>query len=246
MNSLNPFFKTIVFSILILLLFIVADLQLTRGYFLNHFTALPKMGETVNDFEGKFDYKIHKKEDGNFSFAIQNHSILPANMIVYRNDAFFYDIEDSLFFVYGNASRPRLKLPHGIVEDGVGFDCGTGIGMATFNPFEKLEGELNRSELIDNYFLLSSLTEPIAERDSFIAPPPLFFDTLKSNFVFTGRNSRDINFKDSIEVQFYLPIYSLFTGKQYNVYSNPFKIAYLEAVNKIFQRDCESFRTVYE
>ncbi|MEZ4886339.1 MAG: hypothetical protein R3E32_16505 [Chitinophagales bacterium] len=233
MNIFKHFLKIVSIGFLLLLLCVFADLQFTRGYFLKYVTAMPQMGEITEDILGSFEYHIQKKENGNFDCTIRNNSIFPVNLIVYRNEAFFYNIEDSTLFDVGYATRVRLNLPHGIVEENSGFDCGTGIGLATINPFEKFQQEDIFETLANDHFIQSSLLEPIINGDSLLAIPPLIFDKTKSNFVFTGTDKRNVNYKDSLELKFYLPIYSIFTGKQFNLYSNCIKLSYLDLIERI-------------
>ena len=39
-----------------------------------------------------------------------------------------------------------------------------------------------------------------------------------------------LTYSDSLEVKFFLPVYDLFKGRHYKLYSNPIKLAYLDLI----------------
>ncbi len=235
MSFLKSLFKTISLLAFILLCLVFADLKLTRGYFFKYFVAMPQMGEFADDFEGGFEYTIKKKANGNFDFRLQNKSIFPVNLILYRNDSpnrynhFFYTLEDSTLFDY--ARRAKLNYPINVKEQGYGFGCGSGLGTATLNPFEGFDLELSYQELLGRYNLVGDLTLRVTRNDStffldFVHLRPIISHSKPYNYSLI--KDTKITQKDSVDVEFYLPVYSIFTGKQFNVYSNSIKLSYLD------------------
>ncbi|MGB1243334.1 MAG: hypothetical protein ACPG49_12475 [Chitinophagales bacterium] len=229
MSFLKRLFKIISLLAFILLCLVFADLKLTRGYFFMYLVATPQMGKFADDFEGSFEYTIKKKANGNFDFRLQNKSIFPVNLILYRNDKFFYALDDSTLFDY--AERAKLNFPIKVRGQGHGFDCGTGIGLATLNPFEEFDLELSYKELLENFSLYQDLTFEIIRNDSTLwvdcihLQPILAISKQKK---YSLLKDTKITQKDSVYVEHYLPVYSIFTGKQFNVYSNSIKLSYLD------------------
>lgn len=239
MNLLKYCFVVASLLTLILLCCIFTDLYFTRGFFLNYLVASPQMGELTNDFEGEFEYTIHKKANGNFGFRLQNKSIFPFNLILYRYGSpniynhYFYSLPDSTLFDY--ATRAKLNYPINVKKQGYGFDCGTGIGVATLNPFEEFDLEMSQDELLEHIDLFQDLTLTLHRNDStflvdFIYLEPIVVQSNQEEYSLV-RDSK-ITEKDSVDVEFYLPVYSIFTGKQFDIYSNCIRFSYLDMITE--------------
>ena len=63
----------------------------------------------------------------------------------------------------------------------------------------------------------------------------VFYDRLYLRPMFEIEDSKEIewknesmlSFSDSVEVQFFLPVHSIFSGKRFDVISNPIRVSYL-------------------
>ena len=209
-----------------LVLCIALDLNLTRGYFLSKITPEPQMGNVANGNLG-IKYEVTKKANGQYQFSLKNQSIFPKFFFLYiwRSNQLFYTLEDSTIFFYG--SRTKINYPILEREDSYGFDCGTGLGVATINPFESFTEKKSYEELTKFHNFRSLLTFEKSNKlyDLFCRAP---LAKLAKDIQWI--DSCPLTYQDSVEVRFFLPVYSIFTGKQHNVYSNPIRLSYLDMI----------------
>lgn len=180
-----------VIVVVLLLAVTIFDLHILRGYFL-----VPYMYEdTLEKFNGKFEYTITQNANGTFDLYLKNKNLAYYPIVLYRDNLFF-DLNDTIIFNYAG----RVKLYNNdttIYDTGGGFDCGTGLGWALIRPYESFE-------------LMNVKVEDLI---------PLL------EYYVNETKEMGIHFEDdTLTCQFYLPIFS-FGEEATRVYSNKIVIA---------------------
>jgi len=218
---------------LILYILLYLDLKLTRGYFLSKIAASPRIGQLSEDKKTAMIYTIQKKADGTIISYFKNNSLTPKFIISYRFDDIFQKVNHDFFL--DKAARKNISSSRKTKETGYGFDCGTGLGSTSINPLESFYIERDYQDFLESF----DLSRNLAERRG----GAMMYDLLRLRPLFETKNNEliwlnegNISPKDSIDVKFYIPVYSIFSGKQTNVYSNVIKVSYFDLLNEAKKR----------
>jgi hypothetical protein len=228
MNAVKKIFLGFV---ILLLLLLIIDQQLYRSYFLSKITPHPEIGQ-MNNSEGQIKYQIQKLENRTIRFELQNSSLLPKFIFGYRNDEL--RIKSGFDLIFDNASRKNWQTDYKIKKSHPGFDCGTGLGIFSINSFEKISKEESYSEFLSRFHIRDLIIEKDSNGYDIIYGEPLLVRKRDGEQYV----AKDISIleSDSIEVQFYLPTYSIFNGKQTNNYSNSIKVSYLDLLAQYMEK----------
>ena len=223
---MTKFLKTASVIILFILAHLMVDQKLLGSYFLSKITAYPKLGEIKNE-KTNITYQVKKVADDRIELTIHNQSLIPKYLLGFR----YYwvvpkDIDERKFRL---ASRKSIRAPLKRSKDSYGFGCGTGVGVFSLNSNEKITKEKSYSEI----FQLFQISDLYFKKDA-----NYYYDIFYGKPIFTENADRElilvedvkVTDKDSIDVKFYLPTYSIFNGNQTDNYSNGFKISYLDLI----------------
>lgn len=203
---------------------VLIDLYACRGYVIPQFIS----SSTTNNQEvaqADFAYSVTKQGKDDMRISIKNNSILPFVFMTYRNDEVFFQLKDDQIIQHG--LRYMLVSPENRSDTSYGFDCGTGLGWATINPYESLEATIDYDDILSGFSIVN--TPSVIVEDTILDPfhwQPLAYLNEGRDWVITDDLSRFE--KDTIVVKYFLPVHSLFSGQQKNAYSNLVKIPYLD------------------
>ena len=208
-------------------LFALFDLYAYRGYVISHLISSP----TTNNQEvavANVTYSMTMQGQDDIHISIKNNSILPFVFQTYRNDEIFFRLEDEQIIQHG--LRYILVYPKNRSDASYGFDCGTGLGWATINPYEAFEATINYDDILAGFSIVN--TPSVIVEDTILDPfhwQPLAYLNEERDWVFTDNLSRFE--KDTIVLKYFLPVHSLLNGQQMNAYSNLVKIPYLDIID---------------
>lgn len=208
------------------------DLYAFRGYYSSNVLALfSDKSDSIGVAD--FDYKITPLGNDFFKFKIKNKSLLPAYVLTYRYDQLLYQLDDTKAIQLG--LRSKILSPERLGDASYGFDCGTGLGMVSINPYENFEDTISYEQLLQSYNLINQLSTVIKDTvfDPFHHQVLFYWDENKT--MIWNQDMERLN-TDSIELQFFLPTHSITDGKQLNAYSNVLKISYIDIVKYNKQR----------
>ena len=205
------------------------DLYLFRGYFLD-LTSYPLSNKVIESEVVKSDdleLKIFKKDDF-YNIKFKNKSLKYFYATTYRWDINF-PMNDSIFSLH---YRTKTYYPKYENNYNNSFDCGTGIGYFSINPFENFSTKISYKKLIENYLegnhFVNTKNDTIFD---LIYNKPLIVKNRNKEFEIFKRD--DIIKKDSVAFRLYIPIYSYNFQKLIYVKSNPFNVAYLDVVKNL-------------
>jgi hypothetical protein len=176
----------------LLAVLIMVDLHLLRGYYLGGCLFVPE-----ERFRGNFTFTVTKNAEGTLDLYLANNDLRYYPLIVYRNEALFFNLTDSVIFEYAHRYT-LLDRGEKIFDTGGGFDCGTGIGLALIRPFES--------------FHLKNV-----KTDDLIAAETYPFATLAANESFSMPTS-------DVGIRLYLPVSGFGHHENCRVYSNEFPV----------------------
>lgn len=217
------------------------DLRLTHGFWIDMFYLEKNFGY---DFEHKrieadnsVEYTVEVNESGSYLLSFRNKSIVPKYFLAYR-DSIYFNMTDTNFFHY--STRCSIQLPDTTVNNGwssLGC-CGTGIENVSINPFEHFQIEKTEKELFDSFLVYTLLSY---QKDS------CYYELLDDELLYCSDRDYNMNWVsqktrskiDTVEIQFYLPVYSYFTGDESFVYSNKLRVSYSDLISN-FQERVES------
>lgn len=224
MLTMEKIYKTLAFLFLLSPILLGIDLWLMRGYYLADCIAPMNMSLT-GEGNLNMEYQIEQIRPGVFQFRITNRSFFPKFIWLYRNHERLYTLTDTMLFRC--ADRVKFNYPYKMSTESYGFGCGTGLGVASINPFETFITEKGYEDLAGYYSFYSNL----AIRQGNVFYDPLYGQELaimNEDQELEWCNTPHLTNADSVELQFFLPVHSIFTGKRHDIYSNPVKVAYLD------------------
>lgn len=231
MKPIKTLNKIIISIVLSLSIYFLLDIYLTRGYFSQRLYP-ERLNRKAIDGSSLIDFQINKLRNGNYGFLIKNRKPSIFYFIAYRDGKVILSKDQVKIFNYG---RVKIETPIYQSKENSGFDCGTGLGLITINPFEVFKKELNYDQLLEKISYRSQITR---RRDTsyhdLIYDKPLI---LKERGSWREINSRSsIEEVDSISVSFYMPIYSIIRGQELKIYSNSIMISYKDVINKLAEK----------
>lgn len=219
--------KAIIAILTLVFLSIIVDQRLFRCYFFQKITANPKLGNIINE-DTSIEYNVKNMGDGLFTYSIYNKSLIPKYILVYRDNEMFFDLNSENIFSAG--SRRYINAPKMEIMDNAGFICGTVLGAISINSFEIFSMKESYQNLLSRFSMDELLLKLDTGYCDIFRGSPLI--KLLKNNEFEFVNNVDILSQDSIEIQFYLPTYSVFNGAQTNNYSNTLKISYIDLLSQ--------------
>ncbi len=202
--------KIISIQFLLFFILILIDLYVFRGYYTSEIIINPNMWVDNQDYD--CNLKI-EKDNKNYIFRLTNKSICPKYFTNYRNDELFQKLGDTLPLLYLEKNLGDLYsegyYPH--------FDCGTGLGLTSINPFDSFEIRKTYNDIINenshNLIKTIELNKPIK---SFSKKQ---IDSIINN------EFKSISEKDSIDVEYYLPMISFVSKNSLYVVSNKINLS---------------------
>lgn len=150
-----------------------------------------------------FNYSILQNDDGTLTFTLKNDGFNYAYFYTYRNYSKDFELTDSLVFLI--ASRHIIKNDKDSIIDDPDFACGTGLSRIYIKPLEEFKF---RTRDIYQFIHFGCLG---------------YYKNRLETF----------SHRDSISIQFYLPVYAFGSDMQYKVASNPFFISYSRLCEEI-------------
>ncbi len=226
------YLKDLLTLLLILISIAIIDMKITRLYFISKIMREIDFGGNYQEGE-EIKYTIQKIDSSNYKLKIENKTWRPHYLIGYRNDEIFYQLNASNLF--NLASRKRINYKRDTLNFHYGFDCGTGLGTFSLNPYEAFEVTKNLRDLIDHF----NLTDYVFRKDS------IFYARINRIPILKVNRNEDLNWiiknknilkDDSIKIQFALPYYSVLTGEAKVAYSNELVLPYIELLEKKIRR----------
>ena len=218
---------------------VLLDVFLFRGFFLSEFISDDEYGK-MTEPPTNLHYEIRKKGD-EFTLKFENESLVPHYFWTYRWNELMQKVPDSVFFAY--AGRMQFTYPHLSTELNYGFDCGSGVGMTAIRPRESFEITKSYSELVESYYYIYDHFNQLERTDSIAKDlfhqKPLV--TLVDN-KFKLLENKFVRKSDSIEVKFYLPIFSPVKGHISYIVSNPIKFSYFDVIEQMKKNQKERER----
>lgn len=217
---------------LALCLFLLADLYLTRAYFLS--TILYKIAYTKRfDFGGAYEasddfiYTIKQINPEEYTFTIKHQSPFPKLLYAYRDQRIFCTLDDRT--LWSHALRDNIIYKKDSLKAHYGYDCKTGLGLISINPFESFEITSRLEDFVD-FLDLSKCVEKI---------DTVYYHQTNSRSLSKGKQQEEGNWvnkipiqqSDSITVQFALHYYSFLTGKSKGAYANELKFNYQQIID---------------
>ncbi|PHN07196.1 hypothetical protein [Flavilitoribacter nigricans] len=203
------------------------DLRYTRGYFLGRLVPLTQMYASAGTMSS-VSYRVERVRPGVLRFQLTNRSFFPKFFWIYRDNDLQFKLTDSTLFEY--AGRIVFDSPYKKSVESYGFDCGTGLGLASINPWENFSLEKTERSIYHRFQFDRMLS---VRRDSIFYDPihlePLM--TIKKGAGWVWHPAASLDPQDSVSVRFYLPVHAPFSGKRYDVVSNPVKFSYLDLID---------------
>lgn len=232
------------FLFFIFTLFIV-EMYVFRGYFISGFVEDINKGVyklkpiRAHDADSLLDYhySVEWTNDSTLLFNVKNNGLVCHYFTHYRYDEgrglFNTGIEEEM--AMGLPYLYRLSSPLKNYEKQNEFSCGTGLGQTTFCPFHSVTTSIKMKELLG------------------FNPNPWDFTNFKSDYFHDIFNDKEVcslllngdeiiwnwntdytcNEKDSVELQFHLPLHSVYDKKERKIYSNSIKVSYCDLLEKM-------------
>lgn len=125
----------------------------------------------------------------------------------------------------------QITYPHFSTDFEYGFDCGTGVGMTAICPRESFRIEKTYKELLENY---DYTYDHFKEEDSLgIITNDLYHQKPLIELVeheFKILENASVKRQDSVDVRFYIPVFSPIKGDLYYIKSNTIKFSYFDII----------------
>lgn len=224
--------RIIIFGIAIVAI-IIADFKFTRGYFTLELVYWIKGNQRLEEEKQNSTnvaYTVCRTQNNQYHFEFVNNSLKPQFFMNYRNDKVFQTVPNDFFFRHAN----RLKINHQNYEFHSAFwgSCGTGVGLTSINSFQKFERDISYSKLLKELGKQDYITNKGSFKDI------IYNEDIFSNFdsLILNKNLR-VKRTDTLNVQFYLPIISLFENKLSYVVSNEIKVGYLDMIEQFIKNE---------
>lgn len=208
--------KISAYSLLFVVMLFSLDLYIFRGIYSSRIPITYKNNEVY--LNHNFDFSITKKNDSIYNFKFSNKAFSPKLILSYRYD-WIQNLSDSLFFsnYMFNNMYPNIKQQ----DYGFHFSCGTGVAPSSVNPYEKFNVEFSYREIIERcyYQINNTYNCDILNLVNIKELDYLKFDSL----VFTEKFR--FKEKDSVKLEFYFPLFGLYTPERSYITSNKISIA---------------------
>lgn len=181
-------------------------------------------------------YSLNKIPEGRVERKITNHSWRPFLVTMHEFKGWKYTLPDEFLLNYATRymiRNPRTELE---VDSGIGFDCGTGLGMTLIRPGETFLDTVEFEKLMPWGSLRYQLTFQESGRA---------FDRLTGAFIGDPLEKRDQYDEaslltmvpdDELEVCLFLPVTDYFSGEPARVYANEFTVGRWELLEKEIAR----------
>lgn len=214
MTFRNAAKRVLLIQFLVFLLLIIIDLYVFRGFYSSEIIINPNHPFITEN--NSCCFKIKKETDDKYIFTFKNYSLFPKYLMNYRNEQYFQSVHSDLFFNYIDA----IIFPAYGTDYNLNFDCGTGLGLSSINPFESFKVEMTYKEIIEDISWLDILSNSmyLEERYSFEKPfYDLEYDEIDSLIVEVSQN---VLITDSVQVEYFVPLYSFVSKDRINMESN--------------------------
>lgn len=221
-----------VFFIQFLVIFglIISDLFVFKGYYTSKVIVQSEYKGNSEDYSCEFNIK--KGIGDKYIFTFKNYSLFPKYFLNYRDDELFQNITDSIFFDYLGGNL----FPAYATDYSLNFDCGTGLGLTSINPLESFEIEKTYKEIIEEFSTLDMLakTTYLSER----TPAEKPFYEFKNNEIdsFIKSESRHVLTTDSVQVEYYISMYSFVSKDKIYTVSNRINVSMIDLISEYLIR----------
>lgn len=228
---MKKLFKIILSLIAICFIAILIDLYAFRGYFTPDLLYLIKSKNLkVKEIEN-IDCNLFIKKEGDFyNLTFDNISYKTFLTWTYRDENLLFKVNDSIFFQH---IRYKSHFPKYKNDYHYGLDCGTGAGYFTINPYESFKIKSTYKELIkfiywESVHQYNTINDTVKD---LIYNKPLLLTNRWEKFKVFERN--DLSERDSTDVEFYIPLFSINHKKLFYVKSNKIKLSYKDIIDNL-------------
>ncbi|AFM04757.1 hypothetical protein Fleli_2387 [Bernardetia litoralis DSM 6794] len=220
----KPIIKILTVQIIILIGLITIDLYVFRGYYTSKIIIQPNSWRNTQNYSCKLT--IEQKNNNKYLFKFKNKSIIPSYFLNYRNEKYFQNINDTLFFTY---IRKNL-FPAYRFDYYNSFDCGTGLGLTSINPFESFEIEKTYNDIIEE----SYHQDLLKKTDFFHNKVKKSYEDLDYKEIdsLLKKESEIISITDSIEIEYYTIMYSFVSKEEKYTKSNKINVSLKDLLEK--------------
>lgn len=198
---------------------IVTDLYIFKGFYSSKIIIKP--GHWEDDKNYSCELLIEKKTDNKYLFTFKNNSLIPKYILNYRNEEHFQNLPDTLFFNY----LGRNLFPAYSFNYSNNFSCGTGLGLTSINPFEFHKIEVTYNDIIKDCSNIYTLKGT----DFIYMKSKKQYLKLESNYREIDSLIKDENqlilATDSIQVEYYMNIYSFVSKNKMHTVSNRINVS---------------------
>jgi len=208
--------KIFIVQIAILFLFIFIDLFFFAGFYTSK-VYIQSRGYECNAKDNSCRFTIEKKNNLTYELVFKNNSLAPKYFLNYRFEELQQNVTDTLFYSYlGRNVYPAYDFDYDIH-----FDCGTGVELSSINPLKNFVINKSYRQILkefSNFYTIKNLDflyESIPykkykyeEIDSLIK--------FKSQFILVT---------DSIQLEYYVPMFSFISKNKKYSSSNLFKVS---------------------
>lgn len=204
------------YGLLFMMILFLLDLYIFRGFYSSKTPINYKNNEVY--LNHNFEFLISKKNDSIYNFKFSNKAFPPKLIVSYRYD-WIQNLSDSLFFsnymfdnIYPNINKQDYDFH---------FSCGTGVVPSSINPFEKFNTEFSYREIVERcyYQIMNTYNCDILD---IVKNRKLNYSKFDS-LVFTEKFR--FKEKDSVKLEFYFPLFGLYTSERSYISSNKISIA---------------------
>jgi hypothetical protein len=238
--------KYLVYLSIFILGVLIIEMYVFRGYFISGLVddmnkgvyKLKSIQANDPDTLLNYHYSVEWTNDSTLSFNVRNNGFGCQYFTHYRYDGRGYGLFDGGFKEEVTSILPylyKLSSPLKNEEKTLQFDCGTGLGQTTFCPFHSVTTSVEITELLG--FNPNPWDFTNFKSDYF---HDIFYDEKICSLVFNQSetilnwNTDYIcNEKDSVELQFHLPLHSVYDKKERKIYSNSIKVAYCDLLEEL-------------
>jgi hypothetical protein len=185
-------------------------------------------------------YTLTELTDGHYERKITNLSWRPFLVTMYEFEDWRYNLPDEMLLRYASRYVVRNNRTDLEIDSGIGFDCGSGLGMTLIRPWETFVDTVGFEEITPDVYLRHQLRFLKSGYAHDLLTGTQIGDPLQGKLdQYDGASLLTMVPDDALEVRLYLPVADYFTGEPARVYADGFTVRRWELLGREVARRAE-------
>lgn len=185
-------------------------------------------------------YTLTELINSRYERKISNRSWRPFLVTMYEFKDWRYSLPDEKLLRYASRYVVRNKRTDLKIDSGIGFDCGSGLGMTLIRPWETFVDTVGLEELMPRVFFRNQLAFLESGKAFDHLTGTAIGDPQGDLAQYDAASLMTMVPDDELEMRLYLPVIDYFNGKLARVYANGLSVGRW----KLLEREMEEMARI--